>query len=105
MKYIKLLVLNTALFLLTACGESSIEGKFQVSQVIMGYEMPKQIAFISAREVIIGSNMFMVNRWSRMGNTHEAYDKDGNTVLKLKGDGKTYHALNIPAGEVIFNRL
>lgn len=98
MQSIKALLLFAVFSMLAACGDdAAVDGRFEVTQSVMGQQLGKQQALLSNDEIFMNGQTVEIDKWAKEGNIFSALDKAGNAVLTLKQiDSDNFEAQDLP---------
>ncbi|WP_313086156.1 hypothetical protein [Pseudomonas sp.] len=108
MQSIKTLLVFAVFSMLVACGDgAAVDGRFEVTQSVMGQRIGKQQALLSSGEVFLNGQTFKIDKWKKEGDIFSALDKAGNSVLTLKQvDSDTFEVQGLPSSaKMTFRRI
>jgi len=108
MQSIKALLIFAVFSTLVACGGgAAVDGRFEVTQSVMGQQLGKQQALLSNDGIFMNGQTVKIDKWTKDGNIFSALDKAGNAVLTLKQiDSDNFEAQGLPAmAKMAFRRI
>lgn len=84
MRQFKLLLAAIPLCLLGGCGNDGLDGKYQATTSVMGFNAGSQTIEFSSGYIIAGGNKIKVDEWERKDDVVVARDKNGNALINVK---------------------
>jgi hypothetical protein len=84
MRQFNLLLAAIPLCLLAGCGNSGLDGKYQATTSVMGFNAGSQTVEFSSGYIIAGGNKIKVDEWERKDDVVVARDKNGNALINVK---------------------
>ncbi|WP_028632545.1 hypothetical protein [Pseudomonas parafulva] len=84
MRTLKLALAALPFFVLAGCGNDALEGTYEQTTTVMGFEAPKQTWEFSKDYIIANGNKLKVDEWERKDDVVTARNKDGMALLNVR---------------------
>lgn len=84
MRTLKLALAALPFFVLAGCGNDALEGTYEQTTTVMGFETPKQTWEFSKDYIIANGNKLKVDEWERKDDMVTARNKDGMALLNVR---------------------
>lgn len=84
MQQFKYLLAAIPLGLLAGCGNDGLDGKYEATTSVMGFNAGSQTVEFSSGYIIAAGNKIAVEEWERKDDVVVARDKNGNALINVK---------------------
>jgi hypothetical protein len=84
MRQFKLLLAALPLCILAGCGNDGLDGKYEATTSVMGFNAGSQTIEFSSGYIIAAGNKIEVAEWDRKDDVVVARDKNGNALINVK---------------------
>lgn len=108
MRQLKLALAALPFFVLAGCGNDGLEGTYEQSMSIMGFNTPKTLIEFSDDYIIANGNKIKVDEWERKDDVVVARDKNGTALINVRvlDGGKRLETVGMPdAAKQVFTRV
>nr|WP_314483722.1 hypothetical protein [uncultured Pseudomonas sp.] len=95
MQKLKLALAALPFFVIAGCGNDALEGTYEQTTTVMGFESPKQTWEFSKDYIITNGNKLKVDEWERKDDVVTARNKEGMALINVRvlDGGKRLEAL------------
>ncbi|HHJ1299182.1 hypothetical protein OGV25_14390 [Pseudomonas sp. P1B16] len=84
MRKLKFVLMALPFCVLAGCGGDALEGTYEQTTTVMGFQGPKQTVEFSSDYIIANGNKVKVDEWERKDDVVTARNKDGVALINVR---------------------
>ncbi|AIR90326.1 hypothetical protein [Pseudomonas cremoricolorata] len=84
MRTLKLALAALPFFVLAGCGNDALDGTYEQTTKVMGFESPKQTWEFSKDYITVNGSKLKVDEWERKDDIVTARNKDGQALINVR---------------------